>query len=200
MQKHSGILAILDEESRFPHATDQTLATKLHHGPGVQYPDVYSVPKDTGTSFTIRHYAAPVVYNIVGLLEKNRDFLPNSVVYVARSKIKRKLFSNDSFFAFSASNNLLIQELFRLNLNEKGVLPPSNSTHHPNTYHANRDIKRNEPLINQVLKHNQQSIRTLPEKTNGNTFERTGGTAMRTVAFHFKVNLHMLNIHHSVFL
>jgi hypothetical protein len=31
-------------------------------------------------------------------------------------------------------------------------------------------------------------IRTLPEKNNGNTFERTGGTAMRTVAFHFKVN------------
>jgi hypothetical protein len=35
----------------------------------------------------------------------------------------------------------------------------------------------------------QQPIRTLPEKSNGNTFERTGGTAMRTVAFHFKVNI-----------
>lgn len=80
-----GILAILDEESRFPHATDQTLATKLHHGPGSQHPEIYVIPKDSGTSFTIRHYAAPVLYNIVGLLEKNRDFLPNSIVYVARS-------------------------------------------------------------------------------------------------------------------
>jgi myosin III len=79
-------LAILDEESRFPQATDQTLATKLHHGPGNQYHDVYTIPKDGGTSFTIRHYAAPIVYSLVGLLEKNRDFLPNSIVYVARSK------------------------------------------------------------------------------------------------------------------
>jgi hypothetical protein len=38
----------------------------------------------------------------------------------------------------------------------------------------------------------QQPGRTLPEKTNGNTFERTGGTAMRTVAFHFKVNIDVL--------
>ena len=99
-QKHSGILAILDEESRFPQATDQTLATKLHHGPGVQFNDVYSIPKDNGTSFTIRHYAAPVVYNIVGLIDKNRDFLPNSIVSVARSKSALS-FSRIFFFFFS---------------------------------------------------------------------------------------------------
>ncbi|CAF2092420.1 unnamed protein product [Rotaria magnacalcarata] len=177
--KHSGILAILDEESRFPQATDQTLATKLHHGPGVQFRDIYSIPKDGGTTFTIRHYAAPVVYNMVGLLEKNRDFLPNSIVFVART-----------------SNNLIVQELFRMNLNEKGVLPASPSLrhqqHHPNTFHANRDIKRNDISFNHGVKyssHLQQPSRTLPEKSNGNTFERTGGTAMRTVAFHFKHSL-----------
>ncbi|CAF1662506.1 unnamed protein product, partial [Didymodactylos carnosus] len=96
--KHTGILAILDEESRFPKSNDQTLATKLHHGPGVQFADVYIIPKDGGTSFTIRHYAAPVVYNIVGLLEKNRDTLPNSIVFAARN-----------------SNNSVVQELFRYN-------------------------------------------------------------------------------------
>lgn len=91
-----------------------------------------------------------------------------------------------------ASNNLIIQELFRLNLNEKGVLPSSlsPSSRHPNTFHGCRDFKRTDSL-NQA---NGKSIekfppvnRTLPEKTNGNTFERTGGTATRTVAFHFKV-------------
>jgi myosin heavy subunit len=93
-------LAILDEESRFPQATDYTLATKLHHGPGVQFPSIYAIPKDGGTSFTVRHYAAPVVYNIVGLIEKNRDFLPNSIVFVARSKTKGKCISilDISFF------------------------------------------------------------------------------------------------------
>ncbi len=94
-----------------------------------------------------------------------------------------------------ASNNLIIQELFRLNLNEKGVLPPSPSSrqhHHPNTFHGSRDFKRNESLLNhggKQISNIQQPLRTLPEKTNGNTFERTGGTAMRTVAFHFKVNI-----------
>jgi hypothetical protein len=92
-----------------------------------------------------------------------------------------------------ASNNLIIQELFRLNLNEKGVLPPSPSLrHHPNTFHVSRDFKRNDSLFNhngKQLPNIPQPLRTLPEKTNGNTFERTGGTAMRTVAFHFKVNL-----------
>lgn len=52
----------------------------------MHFPDIYSIPKDGGTTFTIRHYAASVVYNIVGLIDKNRDFLPNSIVYVARSK------------------------------------------------------------------------------------------------------------------
>ena len=33
-QKPVGILSILDEESRFPKATDKSLATKLHSGPG----------------------------------------------------------------------------------------------------------------------------------------------------------------------
>jgi hypothetical protein len=100
-----------------------------------------------------------------------------------------------------ASNNLIIQELFRLNLNEKGVLPssPSLRHHHPNTFHGSRDFKRNDSLLNhnnKQLSNMPQPIRTLPEKSNGNTFERTGGTAMRTVAFHFKVNIdyHLLRL------
>ena len=91
---------------------------------------------------------------------------------------------------------MLIQELFRLNLNDKGVLPPSQQRHHhhPSTYHANRDVKRNDVLVHPASKYIQQPIRTLPEKSNGNTFERTGGTAMRTVAFHFKVRVIDLSV------
>jgi hypothetical protein len=94
------------------------------------------------------------------------------------------------YFFHLASNNLIIQELFRLNLNDKGVLPASPSLrHHPNTFHGSRDFKRNESFGGKQLSNMPQHLRTLPEKTNGNTFERTGGTAMRTVAFHFKVNI-----------
>lgn len=82
---------------------------------------------------------------------------------------------------------MIVQDLFRLNLNDKGILPPT-PIHHPNTYHPARDAKRqHDSPIHSAVKHLQLASRTLPEKNNGNTFERTGGTAMRTVAFHFKV-------------
>jgi myosin heavy subunit len=35
LQRNIGILAIIDEESWFPKGTDFSLATKLHHGPGI---------------------------------------------------------------------------------------------------------------------------------------------------------------------
>jgi myosin heavy subunit len=34
-QRHTGLLAILDEESNFPKATDKSLATKLHQNTGI---------------------------------------------------------------------------------------------------------------------------------------------------------------------
>lgn len=80
-----GIFALLDEESRFPKATDQSLAIKLHQSLANVYSDVYIAPKNVGTSFHIVHYAGQVLYNCEGFLEKNRDFLPNNLFYAAKS-------------------------------------------------------------------------------------------------------------------
>jgi myosin-3 len=55
-----GIFALLDEESRFPKATDQSLAIKLHQTLSPLYSDVYIAPKNVGTSFSIVHYAGQV--------------------------------------------------------------------------------------------------------------------------------------------
>lgn len=60
-KKRHGIFALLDEESRFPKATDQSLAIKLHQTLGTLYPDVYVQPKNVGTSFNIVHYAGQVI-------------------------------------------------------------------------------------------------------------------------------------------
>ena len=87
LEKRTGIFALLDEESRFPKATDQSLAIKLHQTLGTMYPDVYIAPKNVGPSFHIVHYAGQVLYNVEGFLEKNRDFLPNNLFYAAKSKI-----------------------------------------------------------------------------------------------------------------
>lgn len=89
-----GLLALLDEESRFPKATDMSLATKLHmHFKSSSY---YLQPKDNGVNFTILHYAGPVLYDTTGFLEKNRDTLRSEITSLLGSSanaIMRALFS-----------------------------------------------------------------------------------------------------------
>ena len=46
----------------------------------------YVVPKDGGMSFSVKHYAGKVVYDMDGMLDKNRDTLPQSVVFTVKSK------------------------------------------------------------------------------------------------------------------
>ena len=60
MQKNSGLLALIDEESKFSRATDQTLATKLHGTHGKDLRNIYMAPRDGGTSFNVVHYAGCV--------------------------------------------------------------------------------------------------------------------------------------------
>ena len=77
-----GLLALLDEESKFPRATDLTLAEKFHKN--LSYTVYYKKPKDNGPSFLIHHYAGAVLYETQGFLEKNRDTLKPEVVGVMR--------------------------------------------------------------------------------------------------------------------
>merc|ERR1712158_247114 len=81
-EKPMGLLAILEEESLFPKATDQTFAGKLHENllgkcENFQKPN----PKpDPGAHFAVIHYAATVSYNLTAWLEKNKDPLNDTVV------------------------------------------------------------------------------------------------------------------------
>lgn len=54
---------------------------------GEKYPEVYKIPKDKGPSFTVVHYAGVVKYDLIGVLEKNRDTLPNAVLCTMKSKL-----------------------------------------------------------------------------------------------------------------
>jgi myosin heavy subunit len=51
-------LALLDEESRFPEATDESLLLKLHKNHESQ--DYYEKPKQKGNNFIVKHYAGNV--------------------------------------------------------------------------------------------------------------------------------------------
>lgn len=79
-----GIMSILEEESMFPKASDQTFAEKLMvNHLGKSSPFLKPKPPKPGCQaghFAISHYAGVVTYNITGWLEKNKDPLNDTVV------------------------------------------------------------------------------------------------------------------------
>merc|ERR1712001_699200 len=94
-EKPMGLLAILEEESLFPKATDLTFAGKLHENllgkcENFQKP---SPKPDPNAHFAVIHYAATVSYNLTGWLEKNKDPLNDTIVELMKN----------------GSNNLLIE-------------------------------------------------------------------------------------------
>ncbi|GAB0099464.1 Neither inactivation nor afterpotential protein C [Sergentomyia squamirostris] len=76
-----GLLALLDEESRFPRANDKSLIEKFHQNVKTKY---YIRPKSDAACFAIHHFAGRVVYQADGFLEKNRNFLPAEVIQLVR--------------------------------------------------------------------------------------------------------------------
>lgn len=100
-----GILALLDEESRFPRATDRTFirkskesqisdsiiftttfsiyfsSEKCHNNIKSKY---YIRPKSDAICFAVHHFAGRVVYQADDFLEKNRNFLPAEVIQLVR--------------------------------------------------------------------------------------------------------------------
>merc|ERR1712227_487457 len=85
-EKPMGLLAIFEEESLFPKATDQSFAAKLHENllgkcPNFQKP---SPKPDPGAHFAVVHYAATVSYNLTAWLEKNKDPLNDTVVQLMK--------------------------------------------------------------------------------------------------------------------
>nr|XP_006825854.1 PREDICTED: myosin-IIIa-like [Saccoglossus kowalevskii] len=82
LQKPMGMLSLLDEESRFPEATEQTLVDKFYKNLSKKY---YWKPLQHGLSFGIYHYAGKVEYIASRFLEKNRDTLAPDIVLLLRS-------------------------------------------------------------------------------------------------------------------
>ncbi|CAL4075619.1 unnamed protein product, partial [Meganyctiphanes norvegica] len=70
--KQLNLMALVDEESKFPKGTDQTMLQKLHkhHSRHKQF---LKPKSDFNSSFGINHFAGVVFYDTRGFLEKNRD-------------------------------------------------------------------------------------------------------------------------------
>ncbi|KAM8980887.1 myosin-IIIa-like [Sarcophilus harrisii] len=103
LEKPMGLLALLDEESRFPNATDQTLVEKFEVNLKSKH---FWRAKRLELTFGIHHYAGKVLYNASGFLAKNRDTLPTDIVLLLRS-----------------SENHVIRQLVNHPLSKTGYLP-----------------------------------------------------------------------------
>merc|ERR1712223_264350 len=89
-EKPMGLLAIWEEESLFPKATDETFRGKLMDNllgkPGCgnfQKPDPRA--PDKNAHFGVSHYAAMVSYNLTGWLEKSKDPINDTVVELMKN-------------------------------------------------------------------------------------------------------------------
>lgn len=92
--KQLSIMALIDEEAKFPKGTDQTMLAKLHKAHGTHRN--YLKPKsDINTSFGLNHFAGVVFYDTRGFLDKNRD-----------------TFSADLLQLISSSRNYFLQTVF----------------------------------------------------------------------------------------
>merc|ERR1712088_1161593 len=99
MEKPMGLLAILEEETLFPKASDKTFEDKLKEnllGKSNVLLKKQPGSKDKSAHFAIAHYAGIVNYNLTNWLDKNKDPVNDTVV----DQMKR-------------SDNALVVYLFR---------------------------------------------------------------------------------------
>merc|ERR1719336_888710 len=87
-EKPMCLLAIFEEESLFPKATDETFKNKLFDNLLGKCPNFCKPnPKmgDPNAHFGVIHYAATVSYNLTGWLEKNKDPLNDTIVEMMKN-------------------------------------------------------------------------------------------------------------------
>ena len=90
MEKPMGLMAILEEETMFPKATDKSFEDKLKEnllGKTTAFLKKQPGSKDKNAHFALAHYAGIVNYNITDWLTKNKDQCNDTV------RIKNFLFN-----------------------------------------------------------------------------------------------------------
>ena len=146
-----GILALIDEESRFPKASDYTLVDKLNanfsHSPlYIRSKSSFSSSSISSSSsslhqsipsFSIIHFAGQVQYDARSFLEKNRDYLAPEIIHILRAS-NVQLISSLFQYSLSKTGNLLENEHLppppppttnESNIDPNNTLTPLNASH-----------------------------------------------------------------------
>ncbi|KAM7540512.1 hypothetical protein Aperf_G00000029843 [Anoplocephala perfoliata] len=112
------ILALVDEESRFPRGSDASFLNKLitRHS---RTPNFIAPLSSAETRFGIIHFAGPVFYNVEGFLEKNRDTFNHDLLDVineSKNDFLRMLFEKRLHPVENRSRSLTLGMQFKKSL------------------------------------------------------------------------------------
>ena len=151
-----GLLALIDEESRFPKATDYTLVDKLNVNFSTTSLYIRSKSSFSSSSqhsmssslsstshsiplFSVMHFAGQVQYDARGFLEKNRDYVAPEIIQVLRS-----------------SRVQLVSSLFQLPLTKTGALQDNdNGRYKTATLDSNASLDLNNMSLPLSASHNR---------------------------------------------
>ncbi|XP_059494566.1 unconventional myosin-Vb-like [Stegostoma tigrinum] len=101
-----GVLDLLDEECKILNGTDEKWAQKLYNR-HLHTSRHFQKPRMSNSTFIILHFAAAVLYQCEGFLEKNRDTVyeePINILKASKSELIRELFPNDASTRGQISN------------------------------------------------------------------------------------------------
>ncbi|MBN3321825.1 MYO10 protein, partial [Atractosteus spatula] len=149
IEKKLGLLALINEESHFPKGTDSTLLEKLHNQHS-QNP-FYVKPRVAVHYFGVKHYAGEVVYDVRGILEKNRDTFRDDILNMLRES--RLDFVYDLFEHVSSRNN---QDTLKCGSKHKR---PTVSSQFKNSLHSLMStLSTSNPFFVRCIKPNTQKV------------------------------------------
>ncbi|XP_011308112.1 myosin-VIIa [Fopius arisanus] len=118
--KQLNVMALIDEESKFPKGTDLSLLAKSHQIHSAN--DNYVKPKsDLVQAFGIRHFAGAVDYEIGGFLEKNRDTFSvdlKQLIGISLNKFLRGIFPEEMLSVDGKKRSPSLSSGFRLSLDQ----------------------------------------------------------------------------------
>nr|XP_020864294.1 unconventional myosin-X isoform X2 [Phascolarctos cinereus] len=149
IEKKLGLLALINEESHFPQATDTTLLEKLHAQHAHNH--FYVKPRVAVNNFGVKHYAGEVQYDVRGILEKNRDTFRDDLLNLLRES--RLDFIYDLFEHVSSRNN---QET--LKCGSKHKRPTVSSQFKDSLHSLMATLSTSNPFFVRCIKPNMQKM------------------------------------------
>ncbi|XP_048469871.1 unconventional myosin-Vb-like, partial [Rhincodon typus] len=108
-----GVLDLLDEECKILNGTDEKWAQKLYNR-HLHTSRHFQKPRMSNSAFIILHFAADVLYQCEGFLEKNRDTVyeePINILKASKSELISELFHDDASTRRGQISNVTLKSL-----------------------------------------------------------------------------------------